>query len=54
MLSPRLQSSTLLLGAKGDNVATMLLTFNIVVPDSIKADLISNAITVSSARSSTI
>jgi|ERR1035437_2313013 hypothetical protein len=42
-------SSTLLLGTKGDNVATMLLSFNIVVPDSIKADLISNAITVSSA-----
>lgn len=42
-------SSTLLLGQKGDNVATMLLNFNIVVPDSIKTDLINNALEVSSA-----
>jgi hypothetical protein len=42
-------SSTLLLGMKGDNVATTLLSFNIVVPDSIKTDLINNALTVSSA-----
>ena len=42
-------SSTLLLDQKGDNVATMLLSFNVVVPDSIKADLISNLITVSAA-----
>jgi hypothetical protein len=42
-------SSTLLLGAKGDNVATMLLSFNIVVPDSIKTDLLNNALVVSSS-----
>src|ERR1039458_2633353 len=35
-------SSNLLLGIKGNNVATMLLNFNIVVPDSIKTDLLNN------------
>ena len=43
-------SSTLLLGTKGDNIATMLLSFNFIIPDSIKADLINNALTVSSAK----
>jgi hypothetical protein len=42
-------SSNLLLGIKGNNVATMLLNFNIVVPDSIKADLLKNALVISSA-----
>jgi TGF-beta propeptide len=42
-------SSTLLLGKKGDDVATMLLSFNIIVPDSVKTDLINNAVVVSSA-----
>ena len=42
-------SSTLLLGTKGDNTATMLLSFNIVVPDSVKTDLLNNAVTVSSS-----
>jgi hypothetical protein len=42
-------SSTLLLGKTAANEATMLLSFNIVVPDSIKTDLINNLITVSSA-----
>ena len=43
-------SSNLLLGIKGNNVATMLLNFNIVVPDSIKTDLLNNALVVSSAK----
>jgi hypothetical protein len=44
-------SSNLLLGIKGNNVATMLLSFNIYLPDSIKADLINNpnALEVASA-----
>ncbi|MDR3610619.1 MAG: DNRLRE domain-containing protein [Ignavibacteriaceae bacterium] len=42
-------SSNLLLGQKGDNVATMLLNFNIVVPDSIKTELLNNTLTISSA-----
>ena len=42
-------SSNLLLGIKGNNVATMLLSFNIYLPDSIKADLLNNAIVVSSS-----
>jgi hypothetical protein len=35
-------SYDLLLGVKGNNVATMLLSFNIGLPDSIKTDLINN------------
>jgi hypothetical protein len=42
-------SSNILLGQKENNVATMLLNFNIIVPDSIKADLLAGALTVSSA-----
>ena len=42
-------SSNLLLGIKGDNVATMLLSFNIGLPDSIKAALLTNSIQVTSA-----
>jgi hypothetical protein len=42
-------SSNLLLGKKDNNVATMLLNFNIIVPDSVKTDLLNNALTVSSA-----
>ena len=43
-------SSTLLLGIRGNNVATMLLSFNISLPDTIKTDILNNALTVSSAK----
>lgn len=42
-------SSNLLLGIKGNNVATMLLSFNILLPDTIKTDILNNALVVSSA-----
>jgi hypothetical protein len=42
-------SSNLLLGIKGNNVATMLLRFNFIIPDSIKADLLTNSLQVTSA-----
>lgn len=42
-------ATTFLLGRKGTNVASMLMSFNIVLPDSITAELQKNTLTVSSA-----
>lgn len=42
-------SSDLLLGIKSNNVATMLLEFNYSIPDSVKADLLTNSLQVTSA-----
>jgi hypothetical protein len=46
---PLAYSSSLLLGQKGDNIATTLLAFNFVIPDTIKADLLTNSLQVTSA-----
>jgi hypothetical protein len=43
-------STTLLLGQKGDNIATTLLSFNIVFPDSIKTELINKTLQVTDAN----
>lgn len=46
---PLAYSNSLLLGQKGNNVATTLLAFNFIIPDSIRTDLKSNSLQVTSA-----